>query len=60
VEAARRGLVASALGGDADPARIALVTALTSYGAWESLRNAGLSPDEAAAQVARFAEKGVA
>jgi AcrR family transcriptional regulator len=59
VEARRRELVASALGARASPTRIALLAAVTSHGAWESLRDAGLTPEEAARQVARAAEKGV-
>src|SRR5687767_13036494 len=59
VEARRRELMASALGARASPTRIALLAAVTSHGAWESLRDAGLTPEEAASQVARAAEKGV-
>jgi AcrR family transcriptional regulator len=49
-----RALVAAALGPGADDAAIALVTAMTSYGAWRSLRDAGMDPTRAAAEVARF------
>ena len=58
VEAGRRGLIATALGRRIDGAEVALVTALTSHGAWQSLRDAGMSPEEAATEVARFVMRG--
>ena len=59
VEGRRRNLLAPALGARASPTRLALLLALTSHGSWEALHDAGLGPDEAAAEVARVVEKGV-
>jgi AcrR family transcriptional regulator len=47
-----RELVAAALGPEADASAIALVAALTCYGAWRSLRDAGMDSSRAAAELA--------
>jgi len=53
VDARHRALVATALGAAADDVSVAIGTALTSFGSWRSLRDAGMDVSRAAAQVAR-------
>ena len=54
VDARHRALVAAALGvGPEDPS-VAIGTALTSFGSWRSLRDAGMDVSQASAHVARF------
>jgi AcrR family transcriptional regulator len=54
VDRQHRELVAAALGPTADASTLAIVTAMSSYGAWRSLRDAGMDAEQAAAEVARF------
>ena len=54
VDLRHRALVASALGDAAGDASVAIGTALTSFGSWQSLRRGGMDVAGAAAQVARF------
>jgi AcrR family transcriptional regulator len=53
VERQRRSLIATAAGPVASPAELTVLTALTSHGAWRSLRDGGLDIDRAATEVAR-------
>jgi AcrR family transcriptional regulator len=53
VERQRRSLIATAAGTAASSAELAVLTALTSHGAWRSLRDSGLDVDQAATEVAR-------
>lgn len=52
-ETGHRTLMAEALGPAHDPGELALLVALTTPDAWRSLRDAGMDPDVAAAEVAR-------
>jgi AcrR family transcriptional regulator len=54
VDERHRALIAEALGDGAAPSIVAVLTALTSYGSWQSLRAGGMAPDRAAAEVARI------
>ncbi|MGH2428561.1 MAG: TetR/AcrR family transcriptional regulator [Candidatus Limnocylindria bacterium] len=54
VDARHRALVAEALEMRADAASVAIGTALTSFGSWRSLRDAGMDVPRAASEVARF------
>lgn len=53
VDARHRALVAAALGADVDDPSVAIGTALTAFGSWRSLRDAGMNNSRAAAHVAR-------
>ena len=54
VDLRHRALVAAALGVGPEDSLVAIGTALTSYGSWRSLREAGMDVTQAAAHVARF------
>jgi AcrR family transcriptional regulator len=54
VDRRHRALVAAALGPDCDARTVAIVTAMTSHGAWRSLRDGGMDSAQAAAAVVRF------
>ena len=54
VDLRHRSLVASALGVATGEAAVAIGTALTSFGSWQSLRAGGMDVARAAAHVARF------
>lgn len=53
VDLRHRALVAAALDDAARDVSVAIGTALTSFGSWQSLRSGGMDVSEAAAQVAR-------